>query len=265
VDKDGKLGFPTSVEDIRKFGANARRVFLRKPPSQLQRSFAQVVQMPREEDRLSNQPWKKRGEIERGGVNDRFQEDREPRAKRQQGAGGQSLGAGGCNSGWDDRGGNPRYQDQRQRHRMEDFRGTNRQGQEPLYQGGGGDLRRFVGRQNDQHATRQVGTGTAPVELCDRLNLAKDKKAVDDKGEEDMKKFKCFRCQEFGHHQKDCVNTPICYKCKEEEHMAVECVDFHSKAGELKMYGFALPDQGFYSIKIPGGEVQKASSIIQVL
>jgi hypothetical protein len=35
--------------------------------------------------------------------------------------------------------------------------------------------------------------------------------------------------------------------------MAVECVDFHSKAGELKMYGFALPDQGFYSIEIPGG------------
>jgi hypothetical protein len=35
--------------------------------------------------------------------------------------------------------------------------------------------------------------------------------------------------------------------------MAVKCDDFHSKDEELKMYGFAIPNQGFYSIRIPGG------------
>jgi hypothetical protein len=48
--------------------------------------------------------------------------------------------------------------------------------------------------------------------------------------------------------------------------MAAECSDFHSKSGELKMFGFAIPEQGFYSIKIPGeGDNQRASCIIQVL
>jgi hypothetical protein len=48
--------------------------------------------------------------------------------------------------------------------------------------------------------------------------------------------------------------------------MAVECANFHEKARELKMFGFAIPDQGFYSIKIAGvGEIQKAAGIIQVL
>jgi hypothetical protein len=32
---------------------------------------------------------------------------------------------------------------------------------------------------------------------------------------------------------------PICYKCKEEGHMCANC---HSKARDLKMFGFAIPD-----------------------
>jgi hypothetical protein len=105
-----------------------------------------------------------------------------------------------------------------------------------------------------------------PLELRERLNLAKEKKVILKEKEEDLKKIKCFRCQELGHHQKDCANIPICYKCKEEGHMAAECRDFHSKSGELKMFVFAIPEQGFYSIKILGeGVNQKASCIIQVL
>jgi hypothetical protein len=93
----------------------------------------------------------------------------------------------------------------------------------------------------DHQDSHQVNPATKPLNMCDRINLAKDKKVVGDKGEEDTKKRKCFRCQEVGHHQKDCVNTHIYYKCKEESHMAAKCADFHSKAGELKMYGFAIP------------------------
>jgi hypothetical protein len=60
---------------------------------------------------------------------------------------------------------------------------------------------------------------------------------VNEKPDEDRRKIKCFWCQEYGHHQKDCENSPICYKCKEEGHMAAECNDFHSKGGDLKMFG----------------------------
>jgi hypothetical protein len=75
-----------------------------------------------------------------------------------------------------------------------------------------------------------------------------------EKKDEDPKSIKCFRCQEMEHHQKDCLNLPFCYKCKEEGHMAAECLDFHAKSRDLKMFGFAIADQGFYSINIPGEE-----------
>jgi hypothetical protein len=98
------------------------------------------------------------------------------------------------------------------------------------------------------------------------LNLAKEKRVVSERLEDDPKKIKCFRCQDYGHHQKDCSHEPICYKCKEEGHMAAECYEFHTKAGELKMYGFALQEQGFYIIRIRGEEeYQRAASIFQVL
>jgi hypothetical protein len=59
------------------------------------------------------------------------------------------------------------------------------------------------------------------------------------------------------------MNELICYKCKEEGHMAAECSEYHAKAGETKMYGFALADQRFYSIKIVGeGDTNRASCII---
>jgi hypothetical protein len=48
--------------------------------------------------------------------------------------------------------------------------------------------------------------------------------------------------------------------------MAAECADLHAKASDLKMFGFAIPDQDFYSIKIPDeGSTQKASCLVQVL
>jgi hypothetical protein len=100
------------------------------------------------------------------------------------------------------------------------------------------------------------------IELRERLNLAKEKKTKLDRPDEDTKKFKCFRCQGLGHHQMDYTNIPICYKCKGEGHMAAECTESH----DLKMYGFAIADQGFYSIQVPGeGGTPKAASIIQVL
>jgi hypothetical protein len=62
------------------------------------------------------------------------------------------------------------------------------------------------------------------------------------RSDEENRRTKCFRCQEMGHHQKGCVNILICYKCKGEGHMAVKCAQFHSKASDLKMIGFGIPE-----------------------
>jgi hypothetical protein len=88
VDKDGRLGFPATREEIRRFGATTRKVFIHKPPSVLQKSFAQAVSMGREEDHPSSRPWKRRGE--NGSQPNRAKEDRDPQAKWQQGGGAQS-------------------------------------------------------------------------------------------------------------------------------------------------------------------------------
>jgi hypothetical protein len=88
----------------------------------------------------------------------------------------------------------------------------------------------------------QLIPNAKPLELREHLDLAKEKKVVGEKREDEGKKMKCFRCQESGHHHKDCGNMPICYKCKEEGHMAVECFEYHAKAGELKMFNFAIPE-----------------------
>jgi hypothetical protein len=135
---------------------------------------------------------------------------------------------------------------------------------DPTHQGGG--LRRGPLRQGERPDANQINTNFHHLELREKLNLAKEKKGVNEKPEEEARKMKCFRCQEMGHHQRGCINTLICYKCKEEGHMAAECADVHSKAGELKMYDFVIPKQGYYSIKIPGGyEPQKVACIVQVL
>jgi hypothetical protein len=46
--------------------------------------------------------------------------------------------------------------------------------------------------------------------------------------------------------------------------MVAECTDVHAKAGEFKMFGFAVLDRGFYSIMIPGDDVVKTSCLIHV-
>lgn len=131
---------------------------------------------------------------------------------------------------------------------------TARRRQDQNRQGGGGDYRGNTGKQAQQEMphNNQVNHPRNHLEVRDRLNLAKGKRIQGAGNDEEPKKIKCFRCQEFVHHQKYCENAPICYKCKEEGHMAAECANFHSKVGELKMYGFAVQGQGFYSIKIHG-------------
>ena len=74
---------------------------------------------------------------------------------------------------------------------------------------------------------------------------------------------KCFRCLGTGHHQSECENEPVCYKCKQKGHMAVDC-RINKK---LRICGFGIPGQGFYSIDIPETKVKinQATGFITVL
>jgi hypothetical protein len=95
------------------------KVFLWQPPSELQKSFASVARMSREEERPPNRPWKRRGEIERDG------DDREFRSKRQYGMGAHIQGGGGKSSGWDDHRSSADHTANRQGRRQDDLRGGN--------------------------------------------------------------------------------------------------------------------------------------------
>jgi hypothetical protein len=182
----------------------------------------------------------------------RSQDERDLQAKRQHGMGATCVG-GGRNLGTDTRDSRGGVQGIPQAQRQEDLRRLKQPQNAPYHHGGDGEQGRSQARQKsllEQDEDHQVQYPTRPVELRNRLNLQKEKRAVPKKRDDDGRKIKCFHCQESGHHQKDCENNPIYYKCKEERHMAAECVEFHAKSGELKMYGFAIPDQGFYCIKI---------------
>jgi hypothetical protein len=251
VDEHGRLGFPATEAESHRLGARARKVFLRQPLSNLHESLAQAAVMGWDGAQPSRL-WKRRGDEDRGDGCDQFQEEGEARAKRQVGMGAHVQGSGFRGPGSDYHGGGVLNREGWQGRRPPESRG---------HQWQGSDQRRF-----DQGGKSQFPANPKPLELLERLTLAKEKKGMMEKKEEDPRKIKCFQCQELGHHQKDCTNIPICYKCKEEGHMVAECSDFHSKSGELKMFGFAIPEQGFYSFKIPGeGDNQRASCIIQVL
>jgi hypothetical protein len=60
----GCYRFPASEDEVRRFGARARKIFLRDPPFVLQKLFAQVVAMGRD-DGPSNRRWKRCSEEER--------------------------------------------------------------------------------------------------------------------------------------------------------------------------------------------------------
>jgi hypothetical protein len=53
----------------------------------------------------------------------------------------------------------------------------------------------------------------------------------------------------------------VCYKCKEIGHLAAECGEKH----KVKLFGFGIPNHGFYSMEIPEQQVKQCQAVGLVL
>jgi hypothetical protein len=70
---------------------------------------------------------------------------------------------------------------------------------------------------------------------------------------------RCFRCNETGHKSFNCPNPPICYNCQDKGHLAPNCPRNKENKG-LRLCGYGLPGQLFYSIYVPIEEEEKNKS-----
>lgn len=79
-------------------------------------------------------------------------------------------------------------------------------------------------------------------------------------GEKFPKQIRCFKCGKEGHHQANCTNPPICYKCHSTGHIAAHCPlnPMLSDKKGVKLCGFGIPGQGFYSLHVGVNEEEKA-------
>jgi hypothetical protein len=73
--------------------------------------------------------------------------------------------------------------------------------------------------------------------------------------------FHCFNCDGTGHMRKDCKNPPFCYCCKKSGHRSSVCPE---KRG-LRLCGFGIPGQGFYSIHIPTYKAKSKKEVRGIL
>lgn len=75
----------------------------------------------------------------------------------------------------------------------------------------------------------------------------------------------CFRCLQTGHHQARCSNPSVCYKCKKKTgHITSGYPEDLKKLG-VKLYGFGISGQGFYTLQVPGLKLSEQQATIGVL
>lgn len=68
----------------------------------------------------------------------------------------------------------------------------------------------------------------------------------------------CFNCNQSGHYQKDCRNPPYCYGCKKNGHKTSYC----SEKRGLRVCGFGILGQGFYSIRLPNNKTEAKKGLV---
>jgi len=60
----------------------------------------------------------------------------------------------------------------------------------------------------------------------------------------------CYNYHQSGHHRSQCLNPSFCYGCKQSGHISSKCPNAKANKG-LKLCGFGMPGQLFYSLNIP--------------
>lgn len=105
---------------------------------------------------------------------------------------------------------------------------------------------RVGGKGGEIHVDQRAGHGVGKDGDLERGNNKGNRAPNQD--------IKCFRCLGSGHFQVDCTNDPVCYKCKEVGHMAMDCKKFEFK--KIKMFGFGVPGQGFYTMNFPEDRIK---------
>jgi hypothetical protein len=250
------LGYPARREEIRRFGGSCRRVVRVASRQVDDRSFAEVVSMDTSRgfgqnnngggtSRLGNRGGPGRfGEergFERGEGNyrnrDRTNQDLERDLYRGSFGGGMSNFQGGYREE------RPRFEQSRSINNKRPFEEREKRDWNEL------ELRAKLRR--DQEEKR----------LKDQAMRANQRGDVwKGKGTQNQEEH-CFNCNLTGHLRKDCVNPPFCYCCKKPGHRSSVCPE---KKG-LRLCGFCLPGQGFYSIHVPNDKEVKRNEVLGIM
>jgi hypothetical protein len=71
----------------------------------------------------------------------------------------------------------------------------------------------------------------------------------------------CYNCNMVGHLRKNCSNPLYCYCCKTSGHRSTVCPE---KRG-LRLCGYGILGQGFYSIRVPVDKETKKGEVLGVM
>jgi hypothetical protein len=239
VAAENNQGYPARRSEIQRFGWSARRILKVTPRKIDGRSFAAVVKMDRGWDSGSNRG---RGPASRPGRGSgrfggsQFMSNRSEQFERWEShTRGRSYGESDP-EGFRGYGGiaDPPRQINNKRH-FDEREKLEREEQ---------DLRPELRREQEDRCNQDDGRRAWPLD--DRDSRRKTSGTHQD--------YHCFNCDGTGHMWKDCTNPPFCYSCKKSGHRSSVCPE---KRG-LRLCGFGIPGQGFYSIHIHSDRGAKA-------
>jgi hypothetical protein len=87
-------------------------------------------------------------------------------------------------------------------------------------------------------------------------------------GRQERAGITCRRCWQDGHMQNECRNPPLCYYCHDVGHMSAHCPEVEAQRQGLNMYGFGMPEMGFYHIHVPyekqNMELEEFSGVLMI-